>query len=393
MKYGIILMLLGCLYLSGCELSKIEGSQDVLESAKVDEDSISGTFDVSVEVVNYPEFSAHQKRIDSYLQRLHKRRLFNGSVLVSKGGEIIFKKSYGYSNFERKEPLLPESSFHLASVSKQFTAVSVLMLRDEGKINLDDDITEYMPELPYEGIKVRHLLNHTSGLINFLNYVPTYLCYWDSCKIATNTEMPYILSDKQPRLQFKPGTRFAYNNTGYVLLAHLVEKVSGMTFQGFVQERIFDVLGMTNSRVVSLANEPIIPNRVYNYQLNRWGYQPFDDDIRNGFVGEKGIYSSVEDLFRWDQALYSEILLKEETLEELMGYTNLDNGRRVLYGFGWRKIKDNPDMVYHYGHWKGARACIIRYYKDNDAIIILNNTGSSTLKGIANKIKKELGQK
>ncbi|MFN6946094.1 MAG: serine hydrolase domain-containing protein [Cytophagaceae bacterium] len=347
-------------------------------------------FEVDFSVSSKPEHREKAKNIDKYLSKLYKQKKFNGCVLVSEGGEIIFNSAYGYADFATETPLSSQSSFHLASVSKQFTAMAVMMLKEEGKLNIENDITEYIPEMPYKGIKIKHLLNHSSGLVNFLNYVPTYLNFWDSCQIAQNCEMPLILKEKQPRLQFRPGTRFAYNNTGYVLLAHLVERITEQSFQEFVQERIFDVLGMKHSKVVSLACEPVVPNRVYNYIYTRRNFELFDDDVRNGFVGEKGVYASVEDMYRWDQALYDTLLVKENTLKEIFEYSNLDNGRKIMYGYGWRKSKDNPDLVYHFGHWKGARACIMRYTDSKNTIIILNNTSNNTLKRIVAHVKKEL---
>src|SRR5262249_22559471 len=157
---------------------------------------------------------------------------------------IIFDTAVGYADFKTKTALSLHSSFHLASVSKQFTAMAIMMLKEEGKLNYDDPAKKFIPDFPYPEITVRELLNHTSGLPNITNYIPHFLTYWDSCEVASNADIAHTLSTKKPPLQSKPGTRFSYNNTGYVILGLIVEKVSGISFDQFVMQKIFKPLGM-----------------------------------------------------------------------------------------------------------------------------------------------------
>lgn len=319
-----------------------------------------------------------------------KKNKFNGCVLVASKGKIIYKSCEGYADFNTKEKLTDSSSFHLASVSKQFTAMAIMMLKEEGKLEYDDDVKKFLPGLPYEGITIRHLLNHTSGIRNVLNYIPHFLTYWDSCDVARTCDMEYIYQRHQPPLQFKPGTRFSYNNSGYVLLALIVERVSGKTYEQYVQEKIFRPLNMHNSFVYNIADESALKNRVYGYKAHKRSYAPDDEDVRNGMVGEKGIYASVDDLFKWDQALYTDRLVRKATLEEAFDNGVLKNNKKILYGFGWRKSKKDDCLVYHFGHWRGFKTCIIRMMDEENVIIVLNNTGSSLVKSLAGSIMKVL---
>ncbi|MFL5729060.1 MAG: serine hydrolase domain-containing protein [Cytophagaceae bacterium] len=330
-------------------------------------------------------------RIKELLQTKFKD--FNGSLLVSSHGRIIYDTAIGYSDFRSKGKLNIHSSFHLASVSKQFTAMAIMMLKEQGKLAYDDPAVKFIPDLPYPEITIRQLLNHTSGLPNITNYIPNFLTFWDSTAVACNADIVYALNKNKPSLQSKPGTRFSYNNTGYVLLGLIVEKVSGISFDQFVMKKIFKPLQMDDSRVYSMHNNCEVPNRVYGFSRYRGGHSPDEDDIRNGLVGEKGVYSSVIDLYKWDQALYTDVLVSQKTIKEAFEYGQVKSGRKINYGFGWRKSKNHEDVVYHFGHWRGFKACVIRFTNDKDLIVILNNTGSRRLKQMALSISEILNHR
>jgi CubicO group peptidase (beta-lactamase class C family) len=317
---------------------------------------------------------------------------FNGAVLVSEKGRIIFDTAIGFSDFKTKTRLSLHSSFHLASVSKQFTAMGIMILQEEGKLNYDDPVYKFIPELPYKEITIRQLLNHTSGLPNITNYLPHFLTFWDSCEIAGNNDIIYALNKYKPPLLSKPGTRFSYNNTGYILLGSIVEKVSGIPFDKFITQRIFKPLQMNDSRVYSMINNCEVPNRVYGFSHYRGGHSPDENDIRNGLTGEKGVYSSVIDLYKWDQALYTDVLVSQNTIKKAFDFGKVKSGRKINYGFGWRKDKMNGDIVYHFGHWRGFKACIIRFTKEKNLIVILNNTGNRRLRQMALSITRILSK-
>jgi CubicO group peptidase (beta-lactamase class C family) len=324
--------------------------------------------------------------IEEVLNKLASHKQFNGTVLVAEKGKVIYKGAIGKADYANSTNLDINTSFHLASVSKQFTAMGIMMLEEEGKLNYYDTINQYLPDFPYTGITIENLLNHTSGVPDISEYIPQFLGVWDTCKIAENEDVLYMLSTMKPGIKFYPGRRFSYSNTGYILLAIIIEKVSGSSYKDFMNERIFKPLNMNHSFVYDYSNLNYCPPRARAYSLYKYTYVPFEDDIRNGLLGEKGIYSSVVDLFKWDQALYTEKLVSKETITKAFSRGHLANGKLINYGLGWRMPPKENDLVYHFGFWKGSRASIIRILDDQYTIIILNNTSSRKLKYISRQI-------
>lgn len=327
-------------------------------------------------------------KIRQYCNRL-SRGIFNGCVLVAKDSRIIFDTALGNAHFNPKVPLNLHTSFHLASVSKQFTAMGITLLKQDGKLDFDDEVGKHINDFPYKNVTIRHLLTHTSGLPNMMNYRENFLSFWDSCKVAENKDVPYMLKSKAANYRIVPGRRFSYNNLNYVLLALIIENVSGKSFDAFTQERIFDKLKMKDSKVYDF-NKHSLNGKACGYNTNGRWYSKDEDDIRNGLVGDKGIYSSVIDLYKWDQALYSNVLVDQKLLKETFENGSLENGRKIQYAFGWRKSKTEPQIVYHFGHWRGFNTCIIRFTEDKNTIIILNNTNYRHLKSVADNLIKVL---
>jgi CubicO group peptidase (beta-lactamase class C family) len=391
MMNRLLLILFSFILLQGISSCGEQGEKKTpIRKSKIAKLDSTGKFVIDTTAPLDADQQVKAAKVDQLMKRLYQTHQFNGAVLVGEEGKILYKNAFGYANFATKAPLSIHSSFHLASVSKQFTAMAVMMLKEEGKLNYDDDIRKYIPEIPYEGITIRHLLNHTSGIPNILNYIPNYMNFWDSCEIARNHDVAYMLGFHKPSLSFKPGNRFSYNNTGYVLLALIVERVSKIPFDTFMEKRIFQPLNMEDTKIYSMVKEPSLKERAYGYGVRRAFYSLDEDDIRNGLTGEKGVYSSVMDLYKWDQALYTDFLVKDTTLKQAFSYTTLNNGRKVNYGFGWRKSKETDQIVYHFGHWRGFNTCIIRFVDDHKVIIILNNTGNRRVKYLAKELIKIL---
>ncbi|MDX2003063.1 MAG: serine hydrolase domain-containing protein [Chitinophagales bacterium] len=313
-------------------------------------------------------------RIDSLIDSSFKYNGFNGAVLVAEKGQILVNKAVGFANFSTGELLQSNSIFELASVSKQFTAMSIMLLKQQGKLSFDDDMLTYLPELPYQGITIRHLLNHTSGLPNYMWLVDNR---WKESYAPYNEDVIALMAKYKPQVYFKPGAKFTYSNTGYMLLAAIVERVSGEEFIDFVDHHIFQPLGMTNSYVYSAAKECNYKECLNGYRMSKRGlYQVPIDDL-DGSVGDKGVHSTVEDLFKWDQALYTDRLVRKDILEEAFtkGKTNL--GKDVDYGFGFRIAERNGrKVIYHNGLWHGFRTAIIRDVERQVTIIVLNHTNS-----------------
>ncbi len=300
--------------------------------------------------------------------------------LAAQNREVIYECVHGIADPETGELLTRDHRFRLASVSKQLTGVAVMILKEEGKISFDDEIKKFLPELPYEGITIKHLLTHTSGLPNY-GALPDK--YWDPenrnsirRKTATNENVYEYLLKHAPPAVFNPGDRYKYCNTGYNLLALIIEKASGMFFQEFMQTSVFNPAGMKSSFIN--AYDGSLPDvlRARGFKLNpdMTGYVISDRHYQNGMVGDGGVYSTITDMFRYDQALYGNDLVKQETLQEAFSGAKLNNGEKTDYGFGWSIFSDSRgNILAHGGAWAGFSAFFIRDYENGNTIIQLTN--------------------
>ena len=327
------------------------------------------------------------------LDRAFDNRIFSGTVLIAIDGQIVFEKSVGYSNPEDSSPFVENSSFRLASVSKQFTAMGIMMLKEEGKLDFDDDIRKHLPTLPYEGVTIRHLLHHIGGLPD---YMSLFSKHWDKGvaddkkKTAFNKDLVQLFSDHQPQRDFAPGERYQYSNTGYVLLGSIIEAASGQGIHEFFRERIFDPVGMNDSFAFSPDEKLFHPdNRVYGFQWSdKESFVEVDWNYLNGMVGDGGIYASARDLLKWDQALYGDELVSRETLDEAFTAGKLNNGKDTGYGFGWAisRSKDRGLVVSHGGHWVGFRTSIERQVDRKLTVIVLSNNSTMHLDSVCRAI-------
>ena len=316
------------------------------------------------------------EELDKLFKRYNKRGVFNGTVIYGEYGNEVFKGTYGYADFRKKERLTLESSFQLASVSKMFTATAIMLLKEHGKLNYEDSLTKFIPEFPYYGITIRQLLNHRSGLSRYMSLADKY---WSVNKPINNEEVIDLFVQYKPNPYFKPDDGFHYCNTNYALLASVVERISGKTFDVFMQEEIFKPLGMDHSFVYNLNGDSIIryqvPVGVSGHRNRGWRPVKVGDYYLNGVMGDKGVYSTVEDMFKFNLALDNGTIINQSILEEAFkkgspGYYK----RKDNYGFGWR-LRDNMDSTaYHFGWWKGFRAYYIRDMKNDRVLIALTNT-------------------
>jgi CubicO group peptidase (beta-lactamase class C family) len=337
------------------------------------------------------------KIIDSVFSTMQVKNGFNGCVLYGEKGRLVFKKAYGYDDFQKKEKLTVNSAFQLASVSKMFTAMTIMILKEEGLLNYDDSVRKYIPELPYPGITIRNLLNHRSGLPDYMHFSDNF---WDQAKPLTNEDMISIMAINKPPIYFTPGNGFDYCNTNYALLASIVERITKKPFDKFVTENIFEPLGMKNSFIYRLEKgQPIpefVPVGVAGHRPGRGMPREEPNFYQNGVVGDKGVYTTVEDLFKWDQALYRGILVSDATLNEAFteGSPKISKWRDN-YGFGWRLRADRANTVYHFGWWKGFRSYFIRDLDQGKTIIVLTNTtrplSSGALYDVLDDKRYELG--
>ncbi len=290
------------------------------------------------------------------------------SAAVFHNGKIVFTYVSGLADLEKGTLIKPETNFRLASFSKQFTAMCVLILKEEGKLKFTDNLCNFFPDFPEYGkkITVKNLFNHTSGLLDYEDLL-TDTVYQvldsDVLKIMKGVDSTY----------FETGTEFRYSNTAYALLAMIVEKVSGQKFSQFLKEKILSPLGMDNS-VAFRKGESEVPNRAYGYAQKDNTFVFSDQSTTSAVWGDGGLYSSTLDIFKWDQALYTEKLVKKETLMEAYTPNILPNGKNSGYGYGWYiGTYRGLNRVYHTGDTCGFRTVFQRYPEKNFAVVVLVN--------------------
>lgn len=307
--------------------------------------------------------------LDSALTVLHNQGMFNGVVLVAEQGKVRYSKALGTANIVTHEPLTLHSAFNLASVSKQFMALMIMKLQEQGKLQYDEPVQTYLPDFPYAGISVRDLLNHTSGLPEYFDLAQQYLGPLDT---LTNDGMLQLLHQYKPALVFQPGDRWQYCNTGYVLLGSIITRVSGMPIEQFFDQQIAKPLKLKDTYIYYHKSSTLPHNRVFGFKRENGKNSP-DDLIRlDGVVGDGNVYASATDLLAWDQALYSEKLVKSSSLKEAFTPVKLNDGSTYPYGFGWM-LENNGDVLIHTGSWVGFRTLIIRYVTKKQTLIVLTS--------------------
>lgn len=308
-------------------------------------------------------YAATVKRMyDSILLRHN----FNGSILVAKNGEVLLEDYHGYADFQTHDSITPNTQFHLASVSKTFTAISILKLWEEKKLSLEDSVQVYFPQFPYHNITLRMMLNHRSGLPNYV-YAMAKDPYWRH-RLATNQDMLQFLIDKHPTWYGYPNRAFNYCNTNYALLALVVEKVSGESFPDYLKNNIFTPLGMNNTFVFSHKDSASYKP---SYQPNN---RPFTLEPMDAIYGDKDVYSTVRDMYLWDQALYNNRIVSAATYEQAIQPSSFEKKGTHNYGMGWRlQLLPNSKIVYHNGWWHGNNNVFTRLIDDTATIIILGN--------------------
>jgi CubicO group peptidase (beta-lactamase class C family) len=304
---------------------------------------------------------------DSLLIQTNK---FSGGILVAKNGQVLYEHYSGFSDAENRQPIDAQTPFHVASTSKTFTSVAIMQLLRAGQLGLDDSLQQYFPGFPYRPLTVRHLLNHSSGLPNYAYLFPRYK--WDKKRTATNTDVLHLFFTHRPALDFAPGSKFNYSNTNFVLLALIIEKISGRSYPQFISDSIFLPAGMNSSFVLH-------PSNAEAYQLSWDGLgRPFAFNFLDAIYGDKNVYTTCRDLLRYDSALREQKLLPRHLLEQAWAPNFLDkkyNDSIEHYGLGWRVkvFGDSLKIPYHNGWWHGNNAVFQRLVADTAVIIVTGN--------------------
>lgn len=317
------------------------------------------------------------KQANKVFSNLHKAGL-NGVVLYAEQGQVVYEKAFGWRDLSKrqKDSLRIDDAFQLSSDSKMFTAEAIMLLKAEGKLDYDDDVRKYIPELPYEGITIRMLLHHRSGLPRYDAMADQH--WRDRKKPFSNEAMIKMLAEKKPEPYGAPDGFYFYNNINYALLASVVERASGQHFEDFMRERIFEPLGMEHSYIYSMRNDTAVslymPVDAHGHDLFKNGPLKTQNDYLNGVMGDKIMFSTVEDLWKFNQALDKHVLLPDSLQAEAFKPGSPEWKNNENYGFGWRMSKEHPDMFFHYGWWKGYRSAVIRDAHKNRFLAVLTNT-------------------
>jgi len=325
-----------------------------------------------------PDPKALSAEFDALVEKNHQAGLFDGSVLVAQNGQVIFSKGYGFADREKKIANTPQTKFRIASVTKQFTAMAILLLQQQGKLNVDDSICDYITNCPdiFKPVKIRHLLSQSAGIPN-----------------STAYSMPgdQMLS-RHATLFFQPGEQFKYQDVTFNIAGRIIETVSGQSYASFLKQNIFEPLGMSNSDVDDMKQTDMAK-----------GYADAQSDIAinpmYGLFAEGSVYSTAEDLYRWDQVMYGDKLLPQPSLKAMFTpqvavpdgeYYGFDGSTGWSYGFGWFIAPKELGYVIHGGMLPGYRTEIRRYMDDKVVIILLTNHEAVDLYNTAEAIADKL---
>ena len=320
------------------------------------------------------EFRRYHRDLTAYFEEKLIKRGFNGGILVAKDGNIIYEKYVGKGDLRKEMVMNDSTSLHIASVGKTFTAVAILRMAQDNKLSLNDTLSKFFPGFPYPGVTVQMLLNHRSGLPNYVYFIPNSK-KWDKKAMVNKQDVLDFLYNEQPKKIFKAGTRFTYSNTNYVLLAAIIEKVSGQSFPEYMRNTIFIPLQMNHTYVYTPSDSlTAIPS--FNHNTSLWQ----NDNLENTY-GDKNIYSTPRDMLKWDQALYTEQILNRAMLDSAFAPYSFEKPGTHNYGLGFRMLllPNGKKVIYHFGRWHGFNAAFARLTDEKATIIILGNNYTSSV--------------
>lgn len=309
-----------------------------------------------------------ERAIDSLMARYAQPGGPGASLLIVRDGQVVLAKGYGLANIERHEAVTPQTDFRLASLSKQFTATAIMLLVADGRLRYDDSISTLVAGLPAfaRGVTVRQLLNHTSGLPAYENFVPD-----SQTAQVRDTDVPALISHAAG-MKFAPGTHYDYSNTGYCLLALIVEHVTGQPYASVLRQRIFTPLGMTNT--MAREEGTVVPHRAYGYTVRPTGVRLTDQSNTSATLGDGGIYSNALDLAKWDHALEQHTLVSAGAQRLAWTPPSLPDTAVTEYGFGWFIGKAHGTArQWHHGESRGFTNFILRYPERRLTVVILTN--------------------
>ena len=343
---------------------------------------IYGVIFISFASCKSSRMSMKQKSIDDIMSAYQSSDKPGASVLVFKDDKIVFKKGYGVSNVSTQEKITQNTNFRLASVTKQFTAMSILLLVQKGRLKLEDPLKKYFPSFPVYGkdIKINHLLTHTSGLMDYEDLIPPKQV------MQLHDTNCLQLMYKANGLYFTPGAQYKYSNTGYAILALVVEKISGQDFGVFLKENIFKPLKMKYS-VAFEEGKSTIPNRAFGYSMDNGSWVETDQSLTSAVLGDGGIYTNTIEMTQWIKALWDYKLLGSEMQIQSWTRKKLNNGAPIEYGYGWH-VEDYKNITHphHGGSSIGFRNQLLLFPEQKLMVILLTNRNEGDPMNEAHKI-------
>jgi CubicO group peptidase (beta-lactamase class C family) len=313
------------------------------------------------------DYKRYHDMVADFVEKNLSSRYFNGGILVAKNGVPVYERYTGFSNLRTKDSMTAETPMQVASTGKTLTAAAILKLVQEGRIGLDDPLEKFFPNFPYQGVTVKMLLNHRSGLPNYLYYFEQNK--WKRNQPATNQDVLSTLYQWRPPITSLIGKHYHYCNTNYVVLASIIEKVSGVPYPQYMKDNFFTPLGMTNTFVKTQADSA---NVVYSYKANGGIWMP---DFSDGPYGDKNIYSTCRDLLKWDQALYDGRVIRQDLLDSAFKPYSFEKPGVKNYGLGWHllMLPNNKKVIYHNGKWHGFTSAFARLTDEHVTIIMTSN--------------------
>ena len=330
-------------------------------------------------------YQKYHNLVSNFVDKHLSAKNFNGGILVAKDGVPVYERYTGFSNFKSKDSMTAETPLQIASTGKTLTAAAVLKLVQEGKLNLEDPVTKFFPGFPYSTVTVKMLLNHRSGLPNYLNYMEKM--GWNRKQTATNQDVLNTLINWHPPQAYNAGKHFNYNNINFVLLALIIEKVNGISYPKYMQNHFFTPLAMTHTFVKTQADSAKV---VYSYQRNKALWMP---DFTDGPYGDKNIYSTCRDLLKWDQALYDGSIIKQQWLDSsFVPYSNEKPGIKN-YGLGWHLLilPNGKKVIYHNGKWHGFTSVFARLTDEHITIIMTSSKYNMSVYQMSRKMYNLFG--
>jgi len=360
----------------GCNAT-LENSSQQQELTQAFPPAFPSPFQSTFQPVLVRDSSEYYDAVKGFFEKSLIRRNFNGGILVAKGNSIIYENYLGYKDLRTKEPLGAGTPMHIASVSKNFAAAAILKLIQEGKLRLNEPIADFFPNFPYNGVTVHMLLSHRSGLPDYMHFLDN--SGWNRNLSATNKDVLNSLYTLHPRAEFPAGTRFTYSNTNFVLIALIVEKLSGLPYPEYMKTNFFQPLQMENTYVATLSD---LSTSTPSFEGNG---RYWETDFLEGTYGDKNIYTTPRDLLKWTLALTNGKLINQSLLDSaFIPYSNEHPGTHN-YGLGWRllMLKNGKKVIYHNGRWHGTNASLAILPDEDIRIIIIGNRYNSNIYSVA----------